>query len=392
MQLIKRLQQVLETWEANCFLMWILERFSLEHGTFTEYPLIGATANWQDFRAYLKSITPLEKNFLYDTERFPLVYLGNENNYPFSHIPCALSHWVWGGKRVYEISADATMVFFATKLDKLRWQDVQLPLPAFTITLEHPIYGPNGHEYDTIIVSTSWDERGRRVLSFLLLNKLLDQRQRWVSKDDVQNLTGLLSKRRWVKLAHKINQVARRGDMHNVPLFSFFQLFPDQIEDMLVNESVMNQYNQGARKVRAKLIDPAKTQNPEWDAALRVVIAMIQYLRTFPVPQRIRSDQGPLKDRISKNKPVWVPESDDVCVVASTIRLREEARVYFREYIRNPTAEASTRIVEGYNRRPPNTAHIVPPVPRSEWVSPYIRGMNTFLETGEFEGAVKIID
>jgi hypothetical protein len=389
MLLAKRLQDALNSWEKRCFMLYISSSIRVLHNhRYTIFPLYGAIVNSREFRKYLMQIQPLKPDFVYDRQRFRLFSESREKTDVFSILPEMLSMWTWGGRRVYELSEDFTHVFYATSLKNLQWKDIKFPLPSFAISLGHPIYGAAGEEFDTIIVSSKKDHRGRTMLSFYLLAKKLEHVKGEVTNEEMRKLNSLLIDKNWEKLIKKFNSIYSRTEHEKSVLYSLFHIYPDELGKTLVTESAMAQVNSVAHKVQMKPVDPRKEQHPEWDSALRIVIALTKYLQTFPVPERIKSEEERRLGKALKQSPVWITREADVCLLSNQIKLTEEARVIFRSYIRNPESEAATRIVQGYGRRPKGFGTIRD-YPRSEWVSPYIWGLATFVADQAIGGSLK---
>lgn len=115
----------------------------------------GALANFQNLRSFLLSecVTAAATGRAVDMEQFRAPPEYSDVVPPsVANLPFLLFCWSAYSRRMYRLTAELQTVLRATSLHRTRWEDIELPFPAFGIELEQPFKDPDGEEFSLVFV------------------------------------------------------------------------------------------------------------------------------------------------------------------------------------------------------------------------------------------------
>jgi hypothetical protein len=346
-----RLEQVLRTWEDQCFFKRITAQAAVSQGKPPPYPIAGPLLNAQSFRSYVLR----DDSDQFDVDRYFFPVETAQALGVWCLVPGTLWAWAKSSRRFFHLAEDLQALLNATSLERMRWSDVDLPFQAFAVTLERPIEDAKGNAYDCILVCA---DRGpgpdgveADVLSFQLIANSFAERKP-LSFFDRQQIERALGARDWKKLDHRL-KTARASTKGGFT--SRFLLMMDKVGDEMVTESV----SRLIQKTHSTICNCGGTHE-EWDAAVRAVVGMCLYLQSLKPKDKHRPTWQPApKGQPAKmGQPRAVTSEAEVCTVTCANTLSAEERAAFLEHGNRPRASGEKRphFRMGHWRRKPNTA------------------------------------
>lgn len=382
-KLVKRLEQALQVWESTCFLFSLMVQMKSKVSG-SSVLLQGPLAHWAEYRDYLLSLKPLEIQMLQE-DRFSFSAEAENVLGPVSGVPFDLACWTIGSRRVYHLSRELSLLLLATSLKDIKWSDFTLPFSSFAITLEEPIFNPQGKSFDCILFGLGTEKISReRIVTLNLLCTDLDLYVP-IGAERRTKLLQDLKKGRQDRLTRVLDQEFKQeGRLY----FSRAFFLPEAV-DANITDSITALYNKTVSHMRVPGHKYRPEQYPEWDTAMRVICGLCLYLSTLPSRSTHRSDWMKVDKAERKSNPRAITKQSEVCYVSSTIRIQDSEVGILAESNRRGFLEVSAHFVQGHWRRPPGEGQN-PMAKKTVWVHPYFVHKDK-LEQGQLPGGAETI-
>lgn len=341
-----RLEQALRVWEDLCFLRRarVLALTALKKPL--PYPLDGALRHWQDFRRDLLAAGP-DGDFAIEKYVTPAEHMLKAVGANLVSLPIELASWTAQSRRIFRPSEELQALLNATSLDGVRWSDVPWPFGAFAVTLEVPLKGETGIDYDCILVhglsALDGDGVEKSVIQFRLFSSAFEGAA--IDRFTREGVTKALTLKQWPKLDRRMKEAEDRLRRAKTSVFS---LVEDKVGDAPVTDAV----HELLFKIHGRTCGCGGT-HPEWDQAVRLVVGLCLYLSTLPSNSPHRSPwQRPKKS--ANAHPKAIVNEAEVCTISSAHRLTaEEREAFISDGQHVGTRELSAHWRRGHWRRPP---------------------------------------
>lgn len=386
-----RLDETLSMWERCSAALQAFSELARLDGAPEALPSCPAFRNWQSFRRALLGIHSADRfptsQYRYGPDPDRIIDAAQEVYLAASTIDLfsvALACWIKHSRRVYQVTRPLQAILNATSLRDIRWRDIHWPFSSFVISLEQPIVGFEGTEYDGILVANTGDpffgtNEDRNDVQILLLPRLPRGMPPFTQQErDRINDILCRGRRREVKaLSDKL------WDFYKIracPISSFKigSLFGDEP----VMESLLKTYG---KVMGQEVIYGPEEGFMEINAAARIVAGLVFYMQTLPPGSpHIKSVRPPV--RLGKPDPRAIAVEAEVCSVHSSIPLSDEEVRVFLGYRPRSGHEVCAHFVEGHYRRPPGYGND-PSMPRIVPVRPFLRRTDR-LKEGEIPGGL----
>lgn len=349
----------------------------------------GPFETWGQFRHAILNL--LEGEFPF--EKFV------SDNIPFRQIagmiadfPTHFYAWNRFSRRVFHVTRPLQALLNGTSLQEVSWRDVHWPFEAFMVTLDVPIIGSEGEEYDALLfarlgknVNPRW--KGEDPIQIMMLPKVLDGVTP-ITLDERKELAELVKKR---KVKDIVRAIERIRAAHGMEESKKIWISVIDVPPECLDENVSTSFAQMEARRASSLLDRA-TRGPvkdkyfaEWDSAARVIVGLSLYLTTSGKsgPEIHRNN---LKVQTGRDDPRAIRlEAEVASVYAGESPSEEEVEAFLDHRPRAPGAICAT-FVMGYWKRPPGQGND-PKAAKTVWVRPHLRRQDR-LKPGELPGGL----
>ena len=380
--IVHRLEQGLRAYEDWCLEQAICKKVGLIIDADAE-PLSGALLHWQDFRSYVLKYASrcAEVEDVYSVEKFETdSFLRPLNEVArYVQIPLLISAWCASSRRVFHLADELQLLLSATKLDGVKWNDIDPPFGSFVITLDTPILDVHSRAFDTIgYYSALHPDTSEMSFDFVLLPaELADVKP--LSAFNKQNWARAIARRDLHQLKHLLHC---QDGLRQYPMLSWTSEYLAD-RDRLVMDSLARPFKwdlvEDGERVVSEGIDPSL--RPELVVAMRLVAGLCIYLKSLPPGETHTSSWNPLS-KTQKLDARAISNGAQICTVASRFRVPQEHVRAFREG--KGGYEISAHWREGHYRRRPGMGND-PAAPRVIWVRPTLVRKDR-LRPGELPG------
>ncbi|MFA5184971.1 MAG: hypothetical protein WC551_00590 [Patescibacteria group bacterium] len=342
---VHRLEQALCVWEDFSYLSRLRHEISRISGSTPAFPLAGPIANYHRFRQFLLSLG--DASSLANLEKFYEIFIGPrdfERAYGcLQLLPAFILAWTMNSRRVFSLSGDLQRLLAATSLEDVTFGEIPYPFNSFAVSLETPIIGADGAEFDFLVFRTGSIPGDKREIGLFLLDRRYGNYNR-ISGFDKKAIEKSMAKgslQAYESAYQRYASVA--GSCKNRMRLDF------DAEASLVEYVPTTGWANGIRVTE-------KTQElaPEIITAQRLTAGLCMYLATLPsTVNQHRSGWMPLS-KSSRLDPRAITNAAQICTVTSQHVLTAEERQTYDIASRGMTGyELSAHFRRGHWRRPP---------------------------------------
>ena len=372
---ISRLDECLQNWEDDCWIVNTMIRYNRKCGDLTLQPE-GAVKNYPHLRKILLSVHAPDFSWGYDDFKFPTYgMLDEESAGVTTAVPAVMMDWNLNSRRMYAISEVLMGQLLTTSLRQRTWEDILLPFPCFLIQLPQQLKGPDGLGFSLIFVRIRPQGTRENFSYSIELLGLGPNQQKRISPDKKRKVEKMIDRNHFEQAGRVLDDLKRNSGNNGLSL----SRIPSEHLSVAVEET-------------SQRMNPHASQDllDYWKSVFRIVLGFCLYLRSMP------NVSPPVKVWVAPPVRSGIPDSNAVTKPSEVFTVdsyhefdpieREElvriVRVGGGQY------EQRSNWVEGHTRRPPGLGHD-PNAPKIVVVQPYMRRKDRLLPNSLPGGAEK---
>jgi len=355
-EMVIRLEQALRLWEDACFLSQAIHHLEIANGQKTAIPLSGPIVHYAEFRDFVLRALP---NF--DPLDFDRRFMGSADLSKVLgdlwNLPHSLLLWSACSRRVYHLNADIQLLFNATSVSNICWQDIGLPFEAFAISLERPILGTTlNQEYDVILFSNYQVAPGLFFYEFRLLPTSLQNYQP-LSQEEINLVKDFIKRKKWHKLQAKILHLAKRlPDRVIYPCFTF--PLDEVNKKAKISESILELAQRAVVRLQGENVkfftpEGSIVMPMEGNTAARIMAGLCLFLTTKSGRQVTGRRQHQPATCRNIMGPNLITDPAEIFKVASSRKLTAGESSAFSRGLKGNGSEKSFHFRQGTWRKPP---------------------------------------